>query len=57
MTDDNHATIPPQSRLQRAGWALLANDYTRRTWLSPDGLRAVPFEQAIAELDKQEADK
>jgi hypothetical protein len=51
MTGDNDATaIPPRSRLERADRSLWANDFTMRSWLSPDGLRALPLEQAIEEL-------
>ncbi len=55
MTDDNTTAIPPRSRLERAGWRLWSNDFSGRSWLAPDGTRALPLEQAIEELDKQEA--
>ncbi len=57
MTDDNHTTVSPRSRLENAGWRLWANDYTQRSWLSPDGTRALPIEAALEELDREEASK
>jgi hypothetical protein len=44
----------PSERLARAGYMKWAIDPTGRSYVTPDGLRVVTFEQAIAEIDAAE---